>query len=108
MMPGLRVGLLASYVLLELRLIDVAVDPPWCLLQMVGTGGIEPPTSSVSGRRSPTELRAFDGRVDRAHSGSIRLTTPLERVNIVTRWGAVPPERPDVYNGPGPRRLLRR
>ena len=28
---------------------------------MVGTGGIEPPTSSVSGKRSPTELRAFVG-----------------------------------------------
>ncbi len=28
---------------------------------LVGTGGIEPPTSSVSRKRSPTELRAFTG-----------------------------------------------
>jgi hypothetical protein len=31
---------------------------------LVGTGGIEPPTSSVSRKRSPTELRAFTGEVD--------------------------------------------
>lgn len=30
---------------------------------MVGTGGIEPPTSSVSRKRSPTELRACFMRV---------------------------------------------
>ena len=29
-----------------------------CVLVLVGTGGIEPPTSAVSRRRSPTELRA--------------------------------------------------
>ena len=28
-------------------------------LILVGTGGIEPPTSSMSRKRSPTELRAF-------------------------------------------------
>jgi hypothetical protein len=28
---------------------------------MVGTGGFEPPTPAVSGRCSPTELRAFSG-----------------------------------------------
>ena len=37
---------------------------PW----MVGTGGIEPPTPAVSGRCSPTELRAFKGaRLNIAH-----------------------------------------
>ncbi len=29
------------------------------LTMMVGTGGIEPPTPSVSGKCSPTELRAY-------------------------------------------------
>ena len=29
-------------------------------LQLVGTGGIEPPASSASRKRSPTELRAYD------------------------------------------------
>ncbi len=29
---------------------------------MVGTGGIEPPTPSVSGKCSPTELRACNNR----------------------------------------------
>ena len=31
--------------------------------KMVGTGGFEPPTLAVSGRCSPTELRAFSGPV---------------------------------------------
>ena len=30
-------------------------------VDMVGTGGFEPPTPAVSGRCSPTELRAFSG-----------------------------------------------
>ena len=32
---------------------------PMPVNEMVGAGGVEPPTSSVSGKRSPAELRAY-------------------------------------------------
>src|SRR5882672_10433063 len=34
-------------------------DSPLCSKKRIGTGGIEPPTSSVSRKRSPTGLRAY-------------------------------------------------
>ena len=36
---------------------------PWFEKRMVGAGGIEPPTSSASGKRSPTELRAYRTKI---------------------------------------------
>ena len=43
---------------------------------MVGTGGIEPPTPSVSGKCSPAELRAFGYEI---WNGKIKQTERLTK-----------------------------
>src|SRR5690606_41512888 len=77
---------------------------------MIGTGGIEPPTSSVSRKRSPTELRAFSllgqpVRVPKAQRGVNRRVTfvvsprgflPLRSMCLMPRGSHVEAEADDV------------
>ena len=75
---------------------------------MVGTGGIEPPTSSVSGKRSPTELRAFVG-LDRAVPSSARGVGSSQRICLAMVPACVKVSlrlRPGAHAASGAARLV--
>ena len=49
---------------------------------MVGAGGFEPPTSSVSGKRSPPELRAFNITLTKSDNSRNDIENVKENKNL--------------------------